>query len=253
MRVAALSCALMLTAVAALADDGATVKVGDGTLDGAFLEPYNNAWFYTVTPDGGPVRPQGIWSDHLQRTEENGKPALMRVQSVGFLNGRSNVVINVFDAKTLAPIRSETHGIDGTIFRRVFDGAHITEVTLANGKDTTAASTSTDLPQAVYDFNGGTYGLLLAALPLKAGLTGALPAVADPAGGKAQFSTEPFHVLQQETVSAGAHGMMKTWKVESAKPGQYTMAFWLTKRAPYIIRLVMDDRAHKRTLEWNMI
>ena len=245
-----LSCLLVVVAAAPPGSDlKATVHVGDGTLDGSFLKPYNNAWFYSVKTADGQVRPQGIWSDHMQWTTANGKQALLRVQGTTFVNGLSNTIINTFDPKTLAPITSEAHGIDGSIFKRTFDGAHVTSVTLANAKDT-ATPVASELPQAVYDFNGGLYGILLAALPLKAGLTGSIPAVAD---REDKLTVEPFHVLREEHVSAGAHGTVKAWVVENAKSDQYVMTFWLTKTAPYIVRLVMDDKVNKRVLTWDMI
>ena len=227
----------------------ASVHVGDGTIDGSFLQPYDNAWLYSVKLPDGSTHLQGIWSDHVQWTTVDGKKALLRVQGTSFVTGASNVMLNTFDPKTMAPIVSETHGIDGTIFRRTFHGAHVTAVSLA-GKSDTAAPVPADLPEAVYDFNGGLYGLLLACLPLKTGLAGSLPAVAD---RESTFSVEPFHVLRQETVSAGSRGRRKAWVVQSVKPQKYAMTFWLAKTPPYIIRLVMDDWANKRTLTWTMI
>jgi hypothetical protein len=79
------------------------------------------------------------------------------------------------------------------------------------------------------------YGILLASLPLKPGLKGTLPAIGD---HDTQVTSEPFEVLRQEVVNAGARGKLKAWVVESARPGDYTMRFWLTKTAPYIIKLV---------------
>ena len=226
-----------------------TVRVGDGTIDGSFLQPYNNAWFYSVKMANGKTRPQGIWSDHLQFTTVNGKQALLRVQGTTFLNGLSNAMVNTFDAKTLAPMTSETHGIDSSIFKRTFDGKHVTSMTMANAKDA-ATPVESDLPQAVYDFNGGLYGLLLAALPLKAGLKGSLPAVAD---RENTLTAESFRVLREEQVQAGSRGAVKAWVVESVKPDKYVMTFWLTKTPPYIIHLVMDDKENKRTLVWDML
>lgn len=249
MRIATLAVAIVLFASVAAAEDTATVKVGDGTLNGAFLQPYNNAWFYTVKTGDGVVHPQGIWTDHLQWTTIDGRKALMRVQGTIFIAGKSNVVINTFDLKTLAPIGREAHNIDGSISRRSFAGAHITEAFRAAGA-TSDTTTSADLPEPVYDFNGGLYGILLAALPLRKGLVGSLPAVND--DGNA-LSAEPFRVLRQETISAGARGRVKAWVVQSVKPGNYTMTFWLTKKPPYIIHLVMDDHANKRLLTWDMI
>jgi hypothetical protein len=225
------------------------VHVGDGTIDGSFLKPYNNAWFYSVKFSDGRVVPEGIWSDHLQWTSVNGKQAMLRVQGVSFITGASNVILNVFDPKTMASISSEAHNIDGTVFRRTFDGARVSSVTLANPKDIKEA-VATDLQQAVYDFNGGLFGILLTSLPLKEGLKGTLPAVGD---REDKLTSEPFEVLRQEIVGAGAHGKVKAWVVESARPGEYTMTFWLTKTAPYIIKLVMTDEAHDRVLSWEMI
>lgn len=226
-----------------------TVHMGDGTIDGSFLEPYNNAWFYSVKFDDGREVPEGIWSDHMQWTTVDGKRAMLRVQGTTFLNGSSNGIVNVFDPKTLAPIKSETHGIDGTIMRRTFDGVRVATVSLESAKDTKAPDTKA-LAEPVYDFNGGMYGILLASLPLKVGLKGALPAVADK---DAKLTSEPFEVVGQEEVQAGSHGQVKAWVVDSVHPGEYTMRFWLTKQAPYIIRLVMTDQAHKRVLTWDMI
>lgn len=248
---------LVLAAVAALAlppsmaaeRSPLVVHVGDGTLDGSFLQPYNNAWFYSAKFADGHEVAEGIWSDHLQWTTAGGKQALLRVQGTSFIRGVSNVTLNVFDPKTLSPISSEAHNIDGTIFRRTFDGVHVTTVTLDGAKDTKTPEPA-DLSEPVYDFNGGMYGLLLASLPFKVGLKGTLPAIGD---GDTRITAEPFEVLRQEMVSAGARGRLKAWVVESAHPGDFTMTFWLVKKPPYVIKLVMNDITHGRVLTWDMI
>lgn len=246
--------AMAVSVAAALAEvrddpQATTVHVGDGTLDGSFLRPYDNAWIYVAKSADGVLHPQGIWTDHMQWTEVEGKRAMLRVQGTTFVNGSSNTIVNIFDPHTLAPIKSETHGLDGTIFRRTFNGAHVTSVELAGASDKKDPVAS-DLPQAVYDFNGGMYGILLAALPLRKGLTGTLPAIAD---RDATLTAEPYEVIGQEIVHAGARGNLTAWVVESSHPNEYTMRFWLTKSAPYIIRLVMDDKAHHRVLSWDML
>lgn len=241
--------ASLLALETASAQSAITVHVGDGTLDGSFLEPYNNAWIYTAKLADSSVHPQGIWSDHVQWTTVNGKRAMLRVQGVTFATGASNVILNTFDPKTLAPLASETHRIDGTIRRRTFDGRRMTSVELANAKDTKAPDT-TDLSQPIYDFNGGMYGILLASLPFKEGFTGALPAISD---DSTAVRGEPFRVLHQEDVTAGSRGKVNAWVVESTRPGQYTLHFWLTKTPPYIIKLIMTDQAHGRILTWEML
>jgi hypothetical protein len=249
-----LSAFVAVNADAAWAESGTgqlatTVHVGDGTLNGSFLKPYNNAWIYIAKGADGTVHPQGIWTDQMRWTVVDGKRVMSRVQGTTFVNGAANTIVNLFDPLTLAPIKSETHGVDGSIFRRTFDGAHITSVALAAPADK-KEPTAAELPQAVYDFNGGMYGILLASLPLRKGLKGTLPAIAD---RDARLTAEPFEVLGRETVHAGSRGNLTAWVVESTHPGEYTMRFWLSKNAPYIIRLVMDDKAHSRVLSWDML
>ena len=128
---------------AAAASSAIAVRVGDGTLNGSFLAPYNNAWFYSVKLPDGRVLPEGVWSDHMQWTTVDGKQAMLRVQGVSFITGASNVIINVFDSKTLAPISSEAHNIDGTVFKRTFDGTHATSVLLSGAKDSKAPEGAT--------------------------------------------------------------------------------------------------------------
>ena len=248
MRIPALALALTMS-LPAFAGAPLTVHMGDHTLDGSFLQPYDNAWLYTVKLPDGQVRTQGIWSDHVQWTTVDGRKRMLRVQGTSFVTGASNVMLNVFDPATLAPVTSESHNIDGTIFRRTFEGAHVASVDLANAKDSKEPRQST-LPEPVYDFNGGMFGLLMAALPLTEGLKGTIPAIAD---HEPSLSTEPFEVLREEEVAAGSRGKVRAWVVDSAKPGKYTMRFWVTKAPPYIIRLVMTDEEHQRVLMWDMI
>ena len=225
------------------------VTVGDGTLDGSFLKPYNNAWFYSAKLPDGRVVPQGIWSDHMQWMTIDGKQRMLRVQGTTFITGAANTIVNVFDPKSLAPIRSERHDIDGTLLRRSFEGAHVTSVTLANAKDTRTPDQA-NLSQPVYDFNGGMYGILLAALPLEKGLRGSLPAMAENAY---EVEQEPVEAIGRETVDAGRSGKVTAWVVDCVKPKDYTMRFWLIKEPPYIIKLVMSDEAHDRVLTWEML
>src|SRR5947209_20561923 len=86
-----------------------TVHVGHGTLDGSFLKPYNNAWMYVAEGADGTLHPQGVWTDHMQWTVLDGKRVLLRFQGTTFLNGSANTIVNIFDPRTLAPIKSETH------------------------------------------------------------------------------------------------------------------------------------------------
>ena len=226
-----------------------TIRMGDGTVDGSILKPYNNVWLYTLTDTDGRVIPQGMWSDHLQMTKVDGRPAFLRVQGTTFVNGRTSSTLNVFDPMTLQPFSSRQQGVNGQTQTRTFTGSHL-KSERAEKLGETATTHEVDLGVTPYDFNGGMYGMLLATLPLKTGLTGAFATVEE---SEDKAAVDSFKVLGQEDINAGALGAVKTWKVISERPGQYRMTFWLTKTAPYIIKLEYAQTASQRVWDWTMI
>ncbi len=233
----------------AAAQSATTIAVGDGTADGSFLQPYSNAWLYSVTLPDGRVAHQGVWTDLLEPTKVDGRPALLRVQGMVNLKGGTKVTLNVFDPKTMQALSSLNSGPNGSMLKREFKGGHVTStLTAASGE---AKVSEFDLPGPVFDFNGGMYGMILAAMPLKEGLSGTFPTVAE-YDDKPMVDT--FKVLRREEVSAGSRGKVMAWVVESERPGQYRMTFWLTKTAPYIIRLVYETPQPKSPVySWDMI
>lgn len=225
----------MLWAVPAFAQPAAqpTIKVGDGTITGAKLKPYSNAWMFSFKAPDGIVHDQGIWSDVMRWKDVDGKHLLERVQGMTYATGQSSVTINRFDPKTLAPVYSELHGPDGKILKRTFSGAHIeTDFTSAPGAK--VEHRSTDLPFAIYDFNGGMYGMLLAAQPLRVGYKGVLPAAKE---FEDKPDLVPFEVVGKERIRAGFKGETDAWVVKVS--GDNPMTFWLSDAPPYILRLVL--------------
>lgn len=84
-----------------------------------------------------------------------------------------------------------------------------------------------------FDFLGGVYGLLLVSFPLKIRFSATLPSF-DENTDTIRWKT--FRVKGEEMVGAGSGKQVKAWVVETADNG--AMTFWLTKRPPYIIKLV---------------
>ena len=209
-----------------------TVRVGDGAIDGTRLVPYENAWLMSAHAKDGRVVEQGIWSDLLRLQEVDGRQAYVRTQGMTYRKGLSSFTINTFDPVTLAPISSEVHGPQGNVVTRRFAGAHIeTRITPPGG---TSESSQADLPAIVFDFNGGMYGLLLATQKLTLGMTGTLPAVAEFTN---DYEVISYKVVGRERVRVGASEEIDTWVVETGDPA--SLRFWVSERAPYIIRLVI--------------
>jgi hypothetical protein len=179
----------------------------------------------------GQRKDQGIWSDVLRFREADGKRVLERVQGMTYSNGLSSVTINRFDPVTLAPAYSEQRTPDGKVVKRTFAGSHV-ELHFTKAPGEQEVVTQNDLPTAVYDFNGGMYGTLIAAQPLRIGYSGEIPAVGE---FDNTFVTIPFHVVRREAIQAGFKGKLEAWVVDVG--GDNPMRFWISDDAPYILRL----------------
>src|SRR3954465_6149454 len=152
------ACAFLAASVAASPEP--LIAVGGGTITGAKLKPYSNAWMFSFVKDGQ-RKDQGIWSDVLRYRTVDGKRLFERVQGMTYPNGLSSVTINRFDPTTLAPVYSEQHTPDGKLVKRTFVGSKV-ELHVTKAPGDADEVTHTNLPAAVYDFNGGMYGTLIA-------------------------------------------------------------------------------------------
>jgi hypothetical protein len=133
----------------------------------------------------------------------------------------------------LAPVYSEQHTPDGKVVKRVFAGSHV-ELHLTKTSGAKEDVTQTDLPEAVYDFNGGMYGALIAAQKLRLGYSGVIPAVGE---FDNSLVLVPFHVIRRESIRAGFKGRVRAWVVQV--DGDSPMTFWISDDPPYILRLVL--------------
>ena len=225
-------CALALFGPTALnaAPPAEQARASGGGISASRLKPYSNAWMFSFVKDG--VRKdQGIWSDVLRFREVDGKNLLERVQGMTYSNGLSSVTINRFDPATLEPVYSEQHTPDGKVVKRSFAGKHV-ELHLTKAAGAPEEVTVNDLKSDVFDFNGGMYGMLIAARPLRAGYSGTIPAVGEFDNNPVSI---PFHVVRRETVEAGFKGRMDAWVVDVG--GENPMTFWISDGPPYILRL----------------
>jgi len=217
--------------------------------NGSLLGPYNNAWLFTVRQADGHTRQQGIWSDHLQFREADGRRALLRVQGMTYVNGASSSVLNMFDPQTMLPISSQTRGPDGKTIKRTFENGRVKSTNIAGPG---AAEVNTDFAAEgpVYDFYGGMYGLLLATFPLGPGAEGVFRSVEE---FDDAVTTASFRVVGRERTLAGSRGLIDTWRVEANRTGKPNMTFWLSQAAPYIIKLEMGNAGDAQIMSFDMI
>jgi hypothetical protein len=234
-------------AIASSADPGVLVP-GDAAVDGSFLQPYTNAWLYTARMANGETKPQGLWTDQLRFVQRDGRRLLQRVQGTVYVNGLTTSVVNVFDPKTMAPVESQLHGIDGSLLKRDFAGGHVV-TTKALKTGAAEERSEIDLVPAPFDFSGGMYGLLIAALPLQTNQDIRLSDI-DEFENKARDAD--VHIGKQEWVMAGRRGRVKAW-VATSSSADYKMVFWLTRQPPYIIRLDMHKYDSGTDLRWEML
>src|SRR5438128_2404923 len=151
------------------------VSLGDGTVNAAKLKPYDNALVANqITADGQLLVP-GIWTDQLRLREIKGRKLWVRIQTLGYYDGRVISSVNMFDPVTFAPVGNLLVNPDGSREVWTFTSAggegHIT--------DTSGHETVMKVPSKApsFDFNCCMRSLIPAALPLAAGRTFALPAV----------------------------------------------------------------------------
>jgi hypothetical protein len=228
------------------------VRVGDGTMRGARIRPYDNVWLVTVRRTDGSVDERGLASDHVRFREIGGRRYLTRVEGTTAIVGaadqpptsRFSMTFNVFDPVTMAPLRGESQEPDGSSMAREFDGTHVvTRTTAAAGA--TAERTEVALSRPAFDFHGGMTGLLLAALPLRTGYAALIPGVGD-----TSEDATPIRVLREEMVPAGRLGRVRAWVVRIGEAPMPTL-YWISRRAPYVIKVVVT--APGGSVSWEMI
>ena len=217
----------------------AVLTVGDAIVDGSFLKPYKNAWKVVYAFPGKEPFLVGTWSDELVAVEINGQHLLKRTQMADY--AKYNVMttyVNVFEPKTMAPISMDFKRSDtGEWAHRDFENAR---VKYRRGSSADPAKTQTgqlDLKEPIFDYNGGMYGVLLAALPLREGLKARLPALAE---DRDELDWITVTVGKQELVDAGPGKQVMAWPIDTE--GNYASKshsiFWVSKEAPYVIKLV---------------
>lgn len=228
MRIRYSLAALLLCAVEALAQSE-KILPGDARVDGSFIRTVSNAWKMTGTSPGGHRTDGGIWKDRIEVLDRNGQAIIRRTQVDSGPEGTTTFVTET-DQKSMRPIRAE---VTTPSLHRVltFEADHVHSSITAAGKST---EKDIAISQPVFDFNGGLFGLLVDAFPLKEGFSASFP-IFDPRSG---IAWAHYTVIGRERVPSGKGRTTEAWTVEVQDPVRTArMLFSLTKEPPYIIRL----------------
>ncbi|HTS13698.1 MAG TPA: hypothetical protein VMH00_16380 [Candidatus Limnocylindrales bacterium] len=220
---------------------GLRINVGDASVNGVRVQPYTNQWRMTRTlPNGQVLEDAGTWNDELTVVTMEGKDCLQRTQTAAFRgsDGETKATtrnVNVFDRKTFAPLLRiyEKHvagGEDSKLTIR-FGTKSMRIETVENRKmETREAPTG-----AAFDFYGGVYAVLWAALPLKQGFSASYPSYAE-GDHPETISWVTMRVTGAEDVEAGPNKRVRAWVVESDTDiGK--LKYWVSDAPPYIIRM----------------
>jgi hypothetical protein len=157
------------------------VKVADPVVDGSFLKPYKNAWKVVYAFPGKEPFLVGTWTDELAAVDVDGRHLLKHTQMADY--AKYNIVttyVNVFDPKTMAPVYMDFKRSDtGEWAHRDFDKALVKYRRVKSGDDTKTETGQLELKEPIFDYNGGMYGVFLAALPLKEGFKATFPTLSE--------------------------------------------------------------------------
>ncbi|MCZ6834621.1 MAG: hypothetical protein O7G85_02500 [Planctomycetota bacterium] len=223
------------------------VQVGDGVVDGSFIVPYTNVWQMFQFDADGERTPTNTWTDKVELIEEDGRKLIKRTQIVLDDQGETvQTMLDWVDHKTLAPVKTEKSMTNGGTLQVVFDGLHIQGFMQQSPQGPKMKiDSTTEIPT----YNWGIYGTLLVGFPLELGYeaefpTGSLAPGESGADGTPRMDVTlswlKLKVIGEESISAGKKGQMDAWIVE-VDQGPMNFRFWLSKEAPYIIKLVMTQ------------
>ena len=230
---------LALTAALAAPTDAAVprIAVGDPSVSGEALRPYTNLWEFTQQRPGGEPVVVGRWSDALEATTFEGRPAWKRTQLAKYTkNGNTIRFVDVFDRRTMEPYTFDySRTSDGNTrhidFRHERVAFRQTEKTGAPTEEKKAT-----LDRRVFNFYG-LYGVLVSALPLREGFRAEIPALDT---DTMAIDWVPVRVAGRQTVDAGPGKTADAWVVETPTKLYGKMTWWVTKNPPYVIKAVLE-------------
>lgn len=218
----------------------ATLRPGDGQIDGRRIPAYTNAWqSYRVTADGE-RRALAVWCDTVTVVQQDGREVLRRVQKIITQGAPTTVLVNEADRVSLLPLRTTARIGDGEPFIDVrFDGSRVSGRRLLlphNGgpADLVSAEMALDLGEPLYDWRW--WGLLAAAQPIEANYVSRFMAIATEPTIESPLVWVTVRVVGEEQV-----GNVPCWVVEVEAGAPWTLWIAKSREKPPIQRVSIEQ------------
>jgi len=229
-RLTSLLTAMTLAGQAGAAQEPATVRPGDGVVNGAFIESYAASFRLVRKTADGKASPYGRWIDTVRFVSRDGRRLLRRV--VARYDSTDTMDLwreHLVDPVSLAPVSTWQRigaGLSQSA-RFTFVGDSI-DVQLHNVPTPGDRAVGRRLREPVFDL--ALYATLLVSFPLGDGYRARFPIY----GPNLDLAWETLTVTGRERVPV-EKGEVDAWVVETA--GRPWVA-WLSREAPYIARIV---------------
>ncbi len=218
------------------------VTPGSDLVSGDFIAPYTNKWKVVIENANGNSTDALIWTDYSQIMEVNGTKYIHRVQDL-YSPDHSLVDtwINMTELETLKPWQFQAISPTGSFsFLEFSDESVIIRTNRNNQRSTVSDTMKIDTP--LFDWN--LYGMLLVGLPFEKETKYSLP-IWQP--GVNQPNKLTVTVEGKETIQTLSNQQIETFKLTTDKG----LTFWLSKEAPYVIQLQLNQPNGARRM-WYM-
>jgi hypothetical protein len=219
-------------------------RPGDGTVSGARIKPHTNRWkmsYVTAAETLATPNPSRVaeWYDTVTISSDGGSRVLHRRQTLAQRDGAiMETIDNWADAGTLAPRRTESHRSKGGVSVREFRGTRITGFEPDSAAPGVKRNVDTTIAMPAFDFFGGMYDVLIAALPLRAGYRVRIPTVFEPSPGAASLQWVTLSVLSREQIAiATPLGAVDAWHVETGSTPMGHFEFWIADATRNMVRM----------------
>lgn len=210
-----------------------TMPLAAQNLNGTHLKPYSNKWkMYAVDKDGNETLVR-VWTDYVQNIELDGKAYISRIQELYDANMHlQDLWTNLFERESMRPYRASQFRTSGDFQYLEFLGMQV-ETKVQSG-DSPPKDQQYKFDKLVHDWT--LYGILLSAIEFKKGESTSLPVFMPQAPNQAGQLVAT--VEDKETVTDDNGKKHNTWKVTT----NFGLTFWLTKKAPYVIQLILPGQ-----------
>lgn len=224
--------------------DTVIVTPGGNHMDGSFIENYTNKWKVTYQTANGQSTPNKFWTDYGQIITIRGKEYFHRVQDLYSPTWElQDTWINMTERKSLTPVSFTTISPQGKFAHYEFNELAVNGKSNGLPANDEVSEVSQVLEAEVFDWN--LYGMLLVGLPMKKGQVYKLPFFDTTSKSLKWLSA---FIEKKESIKLPNGEKIEVWKVVTDQ----TLTFWISKSAPYIIRLELYLQDNNKLI-WEVI